>query len=91
MAIENIPAIIRIRRGTLTEWNNANPILQNGEASYVTDKNKIKVGDGITTWKLLPYIVGIDGIPPGGTTGDLLIKLSDEDYDIGWQALEGQI
>ncbi|MCA9368028.1 hypothetical protein KC887_07275 [Candidatus Kaiserbacteria bacterium] len=23
-------------------------------------------------------------IPPGGTTGQVLAKLSDDDYDIGW-------
>lgn len=24
------------------------------------------------------------GIPPGGTTGQVLAKLSDDDYDVGW-------
>lgn len=23
-------------------------------------------------------------IPPGGTTGQVLVKLSDDDYDVGW-------
>ena len=29
---------------------------------------------------------GLDaqGAPPGGTTGQVLMKLSDEDYDYGW-------
>ena len=24
------------------------------------------------------------GLPPGGTTGQVLVKLSDNDYDVGW-------
>jgi hypothetical protein len=24
------------------------------------------------------------GIPPGGLTGQVLVKLSDADYDVGW-------
>jgi hypothetical protein len=27
------------------------------------------------------------GIPPGGLTGQVLVKLSDEDYDVGWVTL----
>jgi hypothetical protein len=26
-------------------------------------------------------------IPPGGTTGQVLVKLSDADFDVGWQTL----
>lgn len=29
------------------------------------------------------------GIPPGGTTGEALVKLSDADYDVGWLWIEG--
>lgn len=29
-------------------------------------------------------IAGIHQIPPGGTTGQVLTKLSDADYDVGW-------
>jgi hypothetical protein len=27
------------------------------------------------------------GIPPGGLTGQVLVKLSDADYDVGWVTL----
>lgn len=27
------------------------------------------------------------GIPPGGLTGQVLVKLSDADYDVGWATL----
>lgn len=29
------------------------------------------------------------GVPPGGTTGQALIKLSDSDYDTGWRTPAG--
>ena len=29
------------------------------------------------------------GVPPGGTTGQTLIKLSDSDYDTGWRTPAG--
>jgi hypothetical protein len=27
------------------------------------------------------------GVPPGGLTGQVLVKLSDADYDVGWVTL----
>jgi hypothetical protein len=30
-----------------------------------------------------PGVNGI-GVPPGGTTGQVLVKLSDADFDVGW-------
>ena len=59
-----IPAIIRIRRGSYSSWYETNPILQEGEMGLITseqDVNKFKVGNGITEWRDLPYIIGADG------------------------------
>jgi hypothetical protein len=56
-----IPAIIRVRRGTADEWNNANPVLQEGEIGYITsgdNAGKLKVGDGVNTWNNLPLTIG---------------------------------
>jgi hypothetical protein len=47
---------IQIRRGTVSEWSNANPILAAGEIGFETNTNKIKVGDGTTHWNSLDYI-----------------------------------
>lgn len=47
---------IQIRRGTLAQWQAANPILANGEITFVTDENKVKVGNGSSTWSSLPYL-----------------------------------
>lgn len=31
-----------------------------------------------------PGPAGPNSIPPGGTTGQVLAKLSNDDYDVGW-------
>jgi len=48
-------AIIQARRGTAAQWLAANPILADGEFGWEKDTQKLKVGDGVTTWALLPY------------------------------------
>ena len=48
--------IIKIRRDTAANWNDANPTLVLGEAAYETDTRKLKVGDGIADWDNLNYI-----------------------------------
>ena len=47
---------IQIRRDTAANWSAANPILSSGEPALETDTNKIKYGDGITTWEHLQYV-----------------------------------
>lgn len=47
--------VIQLRRGTATQWSTANPILALGEAGVETDTQKIKFGDGVSTWTALPY------------------------------------
>ena len=58
-------AKIRPRRGTANQWNNANPILAEGEIGIEvpstgagTGTVKIKFGDGSSHWNDLPY--GLD-------------------------------
>ena len=41
---------IQIRRGTATEWSNANPTLAAGELGYDSTNDILKVGDGVTAW-----------------------------------------
>lgn len=52
-----------MRRGKAAEWAAKNPILGDGEPGYETDSRKLKVGDGLSYWNNLPYVVGgeIDG------------------------------
>ena len=47
---------IQMRRGTSSEWNDADPILNEGEIGYNTTLGQIKVGDGSTIWSELTYL-----------------------------------
>ena len=52
----------KLRRDTAANWTTANPTLAQGEPGFETDTNKLKIGDGLTAWATLPYLV------PGATT-----------------------
>jgi len=77
-------ARIVLRRGTDAEWAAANPVLLSGEPGYSTDSGALKIGDGSTTWSALSGVGGSDVVPAGGTTGQVLQKASDDDYDLEW-------
>ena len=47
---------IQMRRGTSSEWNDADPILNEGEIGYNTTLGQIKIGDGSTVWSELTYV-----------------------------------
>jgi hypothetical protein len=49
------PAIIKvkIRTGTLTEWQDANPVLLEGEFGFITDDLQVIIGDGTNTFLTL--------------------------------------
>ena len=42
-----------VRKGTATDWSNANPVLSSGEPGYDTTNKVLKIGDGSTTWNSL--------------------------------------
>jgi len=42
--------VIQIRRDTLANWNQKNPLLAQGEIGIVTDRKIYKVGDGTNQW-----------------------------------------
>ena len=54
---------LQFRRGTATEWSNANTLLAAGELAIETDTQNIKIGDGTTSWNSLSYggLVGPTG------------------------------
>lgn len=56
------------RRGTYSQWDTANPILNAGEVGWESDFNRFKIGDGINHWQDLPYF--IDETALGVTLGD---------------------
>lgn len=49
--------VIKLRRGTSSQWETANPILAAGEIGLETETNRTKYGDGATAWTSLPYSV----------------------------------
>jgi hypothetical protein len=48
---------IQVRRGTTSQWNTANPTLEEGEIGYNSTLGQIKVGDGTSVWADLDYIL----------------------------------
>ena len=77
--ISNTPTIIKttfkLRRGTAERWNEINPVLAQGEPGFVYDTNQLKIGDGIRTWKELPYISSEPGdIPPIEPSGIVVVE-----------------
>jgi len=92
MAITKVPAIIRIRRGSYNQWVGIDPVLQEGELSYITsgnNANMIKIGDGFTVWSRLPFALSTANVPGGGTAGQILAKASNNDFDLEWINADG--
>ncbi|MEA4835379.1 MAG: hypothetical protein VB133_09605 [Anaeromusa sp.] len=69
------------RSDTLANWTAANPILGVGEPGFVTDTTpvRMKIGNGVTPWKSLPFVVGTNIL--SGTvneSGHLVLTMLDE-------------
>ena len=52
--------MIRLKRGSTTNWRKPRVPLADGQPGYDKNKHKIKIGDGITPWSLLPYASGLN-------------------------------
>lgn len=63
---------IQLRRDTLQNWTDANPILSSGEIGIILDKNKFKIGDGSTLFNDLPIFGGIEEL------NELLEKMNND-------------
>lgn len=48
-------ATIQFKRGTAARWAELNLTLEAGQPGFVTDENRLKIGDGMTAWNDLPY------------------------------------
>ena len=60
---------IKIRRGSTEDWEASNPVLELGEIGADTTKHLLKVGNGSSAWKVLPYyaVDVVDDLTSGGT------------------------
>ena len=48
--------VIKIRRGTTSQWSSSTRVLQQGELGLDSTLNKLKVGNGSSLWSALPFI-----------------------------------
>lgn len=48
---------IQLRRGSAAQWTSSNPILSSGEIGLELDTKNFKIGDGITYWNNLDYVI----------------------------------
>jgi hypothetical protein len=70
---------IQVRRGSTSDWNTADPILNEGEIGYNTTLGQIKIGDGESNWSELFYVVDTSSL--GGSLSSYI--LSTEKSAIG--------
>lgn len=72
--------IFLVRGDTTANWENKNPILKNREVAYDKTANRLKVGDGTTAWKSLPYVKPdvIDNFEDGGSDAALSAERGKE-------------
>ena len=69
MADKTINTRIQLRNDLAATWNSRNPVLKKGEIGIEIDTRKMKVGDGTTTWKALPYM--------GADANDILAVINE--------------
>lgn len=46
----------QFKKGNSARWEEVNPVLAAGEPGFVSDENRMKIGDGKTPWNQLPYL-----------------------------------
>jgi len=59
---------IQMRRDTAANWTSADPVLSTGEPAYESDTGKFKIGDGVSNWSDLSYVVDEAGLPIATTS-----------------------
>ena len=55
-----IKTTFQVKRGTAARWKELNLILNPGEPGFEMDTFKLKIGNGSTPWKELPYVNDVD-------------------------------
>ena len=55
-----IKTTFQVKRGTAARWEELNLILNPGEPGFEMDTFQLKIGNGSTPWKELPYVNDVD-------------------------------
>lgn len=92
---EVVKITYQLRRGASATWTKNNPLLAAGEPGYEIDTHKVKIGDGTSKWKDLPYIgehniisyASHNDFPSVGNV-NYLYKANDEDMLYCWDDKE---
>ena len=76
---------ISLRKDSLNNWNQCNPVLANGEIAIVQFENNytdIKIGNGISSFQELPYLYQ-NAISATSITGkDLAVKSISQGFNV---------
>ena len=88
-------ATIQFKRGTAARWEELNLVLEAGQPGFVTDENRLKIGDGVTAWNDLPYL-GEDNVQnfashyefPSVGRENVIYKAEEEKLLYQWNATE---
>ena len=72
---------IQLRRGGAQEWQNANPILAQGELGIELDTGRFKIGDGVTAWNTLRYERPVESV--SNTANTLVQRDADGNFQAG--------
>ena len=97
-------AVIQLKRANAARWIEVNPILALGEPGFERDTHRLKIGDGETSWRDLPYIgregegetineiVTVDIYQHLPLTGDakILYRVSNEKTLYQWNTTESK-
>lgn len=57
MAEKEVQVKLRLRSDSAANWLKANPVLLAGEIGIEANTGKMKVGNGKSTWRVLPYLI----------------------------------
>lgn len=49
--------VVKVRQDTEANWCNSNPTPSSGELCNCSDRSRMKIGNGTTTWNGLPYTI----------------------------------
>jgi hypothetical protein len=72
---------IKLRRDTYQNWYDANPTLAEGEPGYDLTNKKLKIGDGTTLWRVLPYFD--DQVTDLSSYAGNIVPSTDSTYSLG--------